>query len=132
MDSVSKRISLDDLTESDSGDEMKLDEGMAAPMPTNNSKSKPAVVVAEVFCGKGVLSRACQSYGLQIQKYDLHLNAAHDMSSIRFAQNMAQNMLLANVVYSHFAPPCNTFSGARYPKLRILALCYAMFYLLRE
>ena len=75
--------------------------------------------VAEVFSGVGVLSKACEELGLMSMQFDLLNNESHDMSK---AANMEliKSMLLTNgVKYCHFAPPCNTFSAARFPKLRL-------------
>ena len=74
--------------------------------------------MAEVFAGCGALSHAMSHRGFPTWTVDFKIGgAAHDFSNADTAMKLAND--LGDFNYIHFAPPCNTFSMARYPKLRI-------------
>ena len=75
-----------------------------------------AVEAAEVFAGSGRLSAAIRSKGIGCKEYDLKKNPKHDFSNQKKMQNIL--LELENFKYVHFAPPCNSFSQARWPKIR--------------
>ncbi len=113
MASSDVRIGHGDLTDSSES------EGESETCHPAKVPSPCRTIVAEVFSGVGVLSKACEELGLTSMQFDLLNNESHDMSK---AANMEliKSMLLTNgVKYCHFAPPCNTFSAARFPKLRL-------------
>ena len=92
----------------------------AAPVPAN---AQPAQLpnrraAAEFFAGSKRLSQALQGEGITCQDYDLKDDLQHDMSDIRRAQHMLMECQTRGIRYAHFAPPCNSFSVARFPKLR--------------
>ena len=74
--------------------------------------------MAEVFAGCGALSHAMGHRGFPTWTVDFKIGGeAHDFSNGDTAMKLAKD--LGEFQYIHFAPPCNTFSMARYPKLRI-------------
>ena len=96
----------------------------------SESETKDKVItVAEVFSGSGVLSEACRKQGMENLRFDLQLSSEHDMSSESKAMKLQDQVLAANVSYCHFAPPCNTFSSACFPKLRSFGEIKNVFYL---
>lgn len=73
--------------------------------------------MAEVFAGCGALSEAMSARGFPTWSIDYAIGGEnHDFSSTPTALALAND--LRKYHYTHFAPPCNTFSMARYPKLR--------------
>ena len=88
---------------------------VAAPGPS--SLGGPAA--AEFFSGSGGLSKALEKVGIRCQEYDLKLNVSHDMSDMARARELLAECVRREVRYVHFAPPCNSFSMARFPKLRL-------------
>ena len=73
-------------------------------------------VVFEVFSGSGNLSHAMEGHGLKALRYDLL--TGHDMHSADFVNQLLQKVDSLQCKYMHLAPPCNTYSQARYPKIR--------------
>ena len=63
-----------------------------------------------------MLPQALKDAGIPCEEYDLTISPHHDMSSIRIATKL---MEVRGDRYAHFAPPCNSFSMARFPKLRL-------------
>lgn len=74
-------------------------------------------VVAEIFCGSGNLSRALEVYFVAHQ-YDLQIDVSHDFSKWARVEKIAAFLMASGCRYVHMAPPCNTYSNARYPKIR--------------
>lgn len=75
------------------------------------------VRMAEVFAGCGALSKEMSRRGFVTKAVDFLLGGPeHDMSNDGVCQTLGDEFL--KYTYVHFAPPCNTFSAARYPKLR--------------
>ena len=76
--------------------------------------------VAEIFSGSGNLSAALREVGLLTLEYDLNISKEHDMHNPRKMEKIRDTILGApNIQYIHLAPPCNTFSMARWPKIRL-------------
>ena len=111
MASSDVRIAHGDLTDSDS--EGETCHPATAPSPCS------CTTVAEVFSGVGALSKACEEFGFKSMQFDLLNNESHDMSKATNMEFIKSVLLTNNVKYCHFAPPCNTFSAARFPKLRL-------------
>ena len=83
------------------------------PMPCSSLRT------AEVFSGSGKLSKALERQGVhESLQIDLRFNPEHDMSSVVASQNLTQEMFDSGRGYVHVAVPCNTYSPARWPKLR--------------
>ena len=77
----------------------------------------PPIRMAEIFSGKGVLTEEFERRGFQAQPIDWCVGGIlHDFSNNEMVQNMKTRFEAYQ--YVHFAPPCNTFSNARFPKLR--------------
>lgn len=74
---------------------------------------------AEVFCGSARLSSALQSFGFVMDKYDLRLGGAeHDLTSDAVVAFFISKAQQRDWDYVHAAPPCNTYSIARFPRIR--------------
>lgn len=74
---------------------------------------------AEFFCGSARLSKALEATGFVMDKYDLALGgAAHDLTSDTVVQHIMSKVATRDWDYVHFAPPCNTYSVARFPRIR--------------
>ena len=95
---------------------------LASPPPEPNARVAnciancgPASEAIEIFAGSCNLSVALMVAGVATQSYDILIGgAAHDI-----ANRETMNMLRAlEPRYVHLAPPCNTYSAARYPKIR--------------
>ena len=88
-------------------------------------KAAPAgpVGIFEIFAGSGNLSAAFRRHGLMTHEFDLKLSARHDMSKPTSVNNFLQLVQQHNAAYVHMAPPCNTFSRARYPVIRRRVSC---------
>ena len=77
--------------------------------------SKLNFLALEVFAGSGHLSEALRRVGCSVARIDIRIGgAAHDLS--KGATVAAVKALRPQ--YVHLAPCCNTYSAARYPKLR--------------
>ncbi len=73
----------------------------------------------EVFAGKGNLSAALADLGAFAEKVDILIDkAAHDLSKPSVAKAMLKKLDDPQLRYVHLAPPCATFSCARYPPIR--------------
>ena len=127
---MASRINFDDLTDSDVEERMEIlkpralidhHSGGDVLMPLwKIPRHGDNIVVAEVFCGEGVLADACRSIGMTALQFDLLQSPLHDMSKSANVAAMKSDLLNNGVGYCHFAPPCNTYSAARFPKLRLL------------
>ena len=72
---------------------------------------------AEVFSGEGALSTEFQRRGFHSLAIDYTRGGIlHDISNDEVVESLKNKLLMYH--YVHFAPPCNTFSNARFPKLR--------------
>ena len=76
------------------------------------------VCAAEFFAGSARLSSALRAVGVPCASFDLKISTQHDFSNSRKVSSMLQKVRDDNISYAHFAPPCNSFSIARWPKLR--------------
>ncbi|CAE7383616.1 unnamed protein product, partial [Symbiodinium sp. CCMP2456] len=75
--------------------------------------------VAEIFSGSGNLSKALCDVDLPAIEYDLIKSPEHDMYNTLKMEKIRDTVMGApNIQYIHLAPPCNTFSQARWPKIR--------------
>lgn len=85
----------------------------------SDEREEPAErkVVAECFCGSGNLTRALEVY-FEAYKYDLQIDVDHDFSKWIKVEQIAHFLMAHACCYVHFAPPCNSYSNARYPKIR--------------
>jgi len=82
------------------------------PPPTNGNHA------LEVFAGSGRLAARLRDEGIAVETIDLNRNAAHDMSDPVMPQVLLRKALGRRSKYSHFAPPCNSYSPAVWPQLR--------------
>ena len=124
------RINADDLTDSDVEEPMQvpnikaygseIDGDVLMPLWQVPKANRENIVVAEVFSGKGVLADACRAIGMTALDFDLLQSPSHDMSVFGNVAVIKSQLLGNGVDYCHFAPPCNTYSAARFPKLRLL------------
>lgn len=73
----------------------------------------------EVFAGSGNLTAALEKKGLHCDKVDILLCDGHDMSKKQTVKELGAADDSITYKYVHLAPPCNTYSAARYPKIRL-------------
>ena len=70
----------------------------------------------EVFAGSQHLSQALQAQGCSIQPFDIAIGGQpHDLSITANVDRLKDD---DTEDYSHYAPPCNTYSICRHPKIR--------------
>lgn len=70
----------------------------------------------ELFSGKGNLSRALRAVGMATQEFDVLRNAAENITDPTVVSKLQFD--ITEMDYIHFGIPCNSFSTARWPKLR--------------
>ena len=87
-------------------------------LATKNGGCAKTIDVLEVFSGSGNLSHAIRKQHLTTEEVDLEQCSTHDMSSKDFVMSLKQKAVSQKVQYCHLAPPCNTYSQARYPRVR--------------
>ena len=75
-------------------------------------------VTMEVFSGSGNLSTALAAQDFHTNSIDLAIDQAHDMSKTQVSDALAQHAERHSTFYTHMAPPCNSYSVARRPRLR--------------
>ena len=91
---------------------------VARPAPLLNGARRPFI---EVFAGSCHLSQAFSKLGYQTFPIDVKINAQHDLGS---GNNIVMDVVCKLEAetglkpYIHFAPPCSTYSQARYPRIR--------------
>ena len=77
----------------------------------------------EIFSGSGVLAKCFKRHGFTVMTWDFVDDPAQDMSSLRAVHQLIEGLKpkgnRAGPTYIHLAPPCNTFSTARFPKVRL-------------
>ena len=96
-------------TSTDSGDLSESEDDALA----SNAKT-----FLEVFSGTGALSWAIGHHGFTTLTLDIENGDGEDMASADTLQRVKELVCDGNMGYCHVAPPCNTFSTARLPKLR--------------
>ena len=75
----------------------------------------------EIFSGSGRLSAPLSGQGWATDQVELSWGGAeHDMSQEPVVQKLLHGIREQSWRYVHLAPPCNTYSAARYPKLRAM------------
>ena len=71
----------------------------------------------EVFSGSGNLSSALLRRGLVMDQVDLAISPSHDLTQDSVVESLCAKALSGRWCYAHFAPPCNTYSVARFPRI---------------
>lgn len=111
-------------------DALSDDEADAGPPPASTMPGQLAPVIAkqrrpfvEVFAGSCHLSQAFAAAGHATFAFDIKLDATHDLHSdqgIKLLMSKVQELEKKFGVrpYLHWAPPCSTYSQARFPKIR--------------
>ena len=73
----------------------------------------------ELFCGCGQLTTAINAFaGMRCWGKDIKCSPGHDIMREGEYKLICEAIDSNFLRYLHLAPPCNTFSMARYPKLR--------------
>ena len=73
----------------------------------------------EIFAGSCKLSRACRVQGMHVLSIDFNIGGPeHDMTKKDTMLKIKNVLKELNIRYVHFATPCNTYSQARYPRVR--------------
>ena len=75
----------------------------------------------EVFSGQGGLTKALRLKGFDVTPVDVRLEPTlHDLSDPHVFDSMSRQIEHdPELRYVHFAPPCATYSNARWPRLRL-------------
>lgn len=71
----------------------------------------------ELFAGEHHLSTELANRGFTA--YTMDILTGHDLSSQKYVKYLQDDADKNTFDYVHFAPPCNTFSCARFPRLRL-------------
>jgi hypothetical protein len=72
----------------------------------------------EVFSGCGALSDALTRQGFSATQCDIGLRPEDDMADPFTVDRLVNTARLNGTVYTHLAIPCNTYSRARWPRVR--------------
>ena len=76
-------------------------------------------VFVEIFSGVGRLTSAVQNVGVPGEAFDILDDPSFDMTDEGFLDKIQSYIRSGRLKYIHFGMPCETFSPARWPKLRI-------------
>jgi hypothetical protein len=101
----------------------------SVPAPSVQSRGKgrgvarptPAADFIEVFAGSANLSRSVARTGMRVAAWDLRHGPQFDMSQISAVRDLTDIAIASGARYVHFAPPCNTYSRARWPRIRFVS-----------
>ena len=72
----------------------------------------------EVCSGESKLTSELCRRGVQAQGLDVRISLSHDVLLPQLGAEIRAGIVRGDIRYVHIAVPCNTFSPARYPKLR--------------
>lgn len=105
-----------DLSDSDGDSDVE-------PIPMRLAPTVGKRAFIEVFAGSHHLSDAFSAGGHRVFPMDVKLSIEHDMhglSGIKLLKETVAALTLETGMrpYIHFAPPCSTYSMARFPKIR--------------
>jgi len=109
---------VDELTDSDPDDNDKQTATSSMIVPPPHARTGPKTM--EVFSGTGKLSKALARQGADTLEIDLMISDKWDMSDNRVSDEITHQAIVGHKDYCHIAIPCNSYSVARYPKLRTL------------
>lgn len=83
----------------------------------DESDTEMNLICGECFAGSMNLTSALCEAGLPTAAFDIRIGGeTHDFSKRKNVEKMKEE--LYGLEYVHMAPPCNTYSTARWPKLR--------------
>jgi len=119
----------DSNSECDSDSTLPLPGLMTSDYFKRNELDKNATLrpFVEVFAGSCHLSNAFGRAGHPKYSFDVKIDETHDMGTevgldlVRRKIHDLQAAAGGKSPYIHFAPPCSTYSAARYPKIRSVA-----------
>ena len=83
-------------------------------------------VTMEVFSGSGNLSKALADQHFHTDQVDLAVDPAHDLSKRSVSEALARRAEQQSTFYTHLAPPCNSYSVARLPRLRTAIVIFPL------
>lgn len=115
-----------ELTDSDVGQKHAHEASHQVPPAKRSRNGGNNGKTMEVFAGSGNLSRALQEVGFATTMVDLRYKAEDDMSKVQTIRRLCEQVQSSGIKYVHMAPPCNTYSLARFPKIRPCAHCGLM------
>jgi len=72
----------------------------------------------EMFAGARHLSSALRHDGMEMIEFDIKKDLEHDISKDAVRQNLVNYIEGDCMDYAHIAPPCKSYSCARFPKVR--------------
>ncbi len=92
----------------------------SAPPPTAGAVTcNGRMATIEIYSGCGSLSSALRGKGFKALEYDKFTQSAqHDMATVGFKNKLVARLGKGDIMYVHAGTPCNSFSMARWPKLR--------------
>ena len=88
------------------------------PLQRGTLEGNEVVSTMEVFSGSGNLSNALGHQGFNASAIDIANDPEDDLANPSSVPALVEEVVHTNTRYAHLAPPCNTFSIARYPKIR--------------
>ena len=92
----------------------------AQRLPTTWTPLIPGGVKAVEMCSglRAPLSRALSDRGVPCFPLDYQSSSLHDLLLAPLDAELRSGVAAGRIRYLHLAPPCNTFSAARFPKVR--------------
>lgn len=104
--------SVTELTDSDA------ETLVLGPAVVARPRTRQSLKALEVFSGQGSLSQALVQQGVPVEQVELLHGPENDMSNPNVLHRLVVRARRCEWNYVHLAPPCNTYSVARYPRLR--------------
>ena len=112
------RLRVDCLSDDDDAANNRVVVQVPRPAPLLNGARRPFI---EVFAGSCHLSDAFSKLGYQTFPIDVKISTQHDLKlGSHFVMDVISKLEAKTGLkpYIHFAPPCSTYSQARYPRIR--------------
>lgn len=97
--------------------------GLGCPVISSSYYKLPPCNAIEVCAGVGNLTTALNVTGFKAVGLDMSIDLSHDLLNASFVDSIKRLLGSGVIRYMHIAPPCNTYSVARYPKLRPVCCC---------
>jgi hypothetical protein len=108
-----------DTLSSDSDDEKATMSSGKPPQTSVQHVISKVLKTAEVFSGSGKHSKSLARRGVDTFEIDIKHSADFDMSDAAKVTTLTNTLMIHDRrQYVHFAPPCNTYSSARHPRIR--------------
>ena len=109
---------VEELSDSDPDENDTLTATSSTISLLQHARTEPKTM--EVFSGTGKLSKAFARQGADTWEIDLKTSEEWDMSDNRVSEAITHRAIVDHKDYCHIAIPCNSYSVARYPRIRTL------------